>query len=45
MRLFQNFSFWNSFPGFKGKTGAFDRFFQEPVAQACGSSLFQNRAR
>jgi hypothetical protein len=31
LKLFQNFSFWNSFPRFKGKTGAFDRFFQEPV--------------
>jgi hypothetical protein len=31
MRLFQNLNFWNNFPEFKGKTGAFDRFFQEPV--------------
>jgi hypothetical protein len=35
MRLFQNFSFWNSFSVFKGKTGAFGRFFQEPVPKPC----------
>jgi hypothetical protein len=35
MRLFQNFSFWNSFPECKGKTGAFDRFFQKPVPKPC----------
>jgi hypothetical protein len=28
LRLFQNFSFWNSFPDFSGKTG-FGRFSQE----------------
>ncbi|MDR0689149.1 MAG: hypothetical protein LBG08_02620, partial [Spirochaetaceae bacterium] len=28
-------SFWNSFLGFKRKTGAFDRFFQEPVPKPC----------
>jgi hypothetical protein len=35
MRLFQKLKFWNSFLGFKGKTGAFDRFFQEPVPKPC----------
>jgi hypothetical protein len=36
MRLFQNFSFWNSFLGFTGKTGVLTGF---------SKSLFQNRAR
>jgi hypothetical protein len=27
--------FWNCFLRFKGKTGAFDRFFQEPVPKSC----------
>jgi hypothetical protein len=28
--------FWNSNPGFKGKSGAFDRFFQELVSKPTG---------
>jgi hypothetical protein len=36
MRLFQNFSFWNSFLEFNGKTGFLFGF---------SKSLFQNRAR
>jgi hypothetical protein len=36
LRLFQNFSFWNSFSGFDGKTGFLAGFSR---------SLFQNRAR
>jgi hypothetical protein len=36
MGLFQNFSFWNSFLGFNGKTGILSGF---------SKSLFQNRAR
>jgi hypothetical protein len=35
MRLFQNFSFWNSFLEFGGKPG-FDRFFQELVPKPTG---------
>jgi hypothetical protein len=28
--------FWNSYLGFKGKSGAFDRFFQELVSKPTG---------
>jgi hypothetical protein len=41
VRLFQNFSFWNSFLEFSGKTG-FCRFFQEPGSKPTG---FWNRLR